>query len=191
MDELRLRGLGLAVFLLGLPGGCLPIPNVPVDLQVPPNVYLVPPEEIEPEYFEVAGVRVNTNPPAFDRSGILRYYREEVPSRITLVLMPGIFGGAANFDIIARELVASTPGLEVWAVDRRANLLEDRTGMIQALQNEDPGIALDYYFRNVGAENGFQPLPEEQAAYLRNWGLDVHLGDLHRVVLEAREGSPV
>jgi len=178
----------LAVLLLA---GCLPIPNVPVELDVAPSVYLVPPGEVEPDYFEVAGVNVTSNPGEYDRSGVLRYRVGDVPSRMILVLMPGIFGGAANFDIIARELVASTRGLEVWSVDRRSNLLEDRSGMIRALEEEDPEVALHYYLTSAGEERGFQPLPEDEAAYLRNWGLDVHLGDLHRIVLEAREEAPV
>jgi pimeloyl-ACP methyl ester carboxylesterase len=49
--------------------------------------------------------------------------------RAILVLIPGFLGGATTFDPIARDLVAEFRGrLEVWAIDRRPNQLEDRLG---------------------------------------------------------------
>ena len=46
-----------------------------------------------------------------------------------LILIPGFLGGASTFDPIARDLVRKFNGnLEVWAVDRRPNQLEDRLG---------------------------------------------------------------
>jgi hypothetical protein len=51
------------------------------------------------------------------------------PPRAILVLIPGFLGGATTFDPIARDLVARMNGtLEVWALDRRPNQLEDRLG---------------------------------------------------------------
>ena len=51
-----------------------------------------------------------------------------------LVLIPGFMGGANSFDYIGRQLVSMAEAegvgsLEVWAVDRRTNCLEDLTGM--------------------------------------------------------------
>jgi pimeloyl-ACP methyl ester carboxylesterase len=57
------------------------------------------------------------------------------PSRPTaiLILIPGFLGGAGTFDPIARDLVREFNGrLEVWAVDRRSSLLEDRRGALHA-----------------------------------------------------------
>src|SRR5687768_8114940 len=42
-----------------------------------------------------------------------------------LVLVPGFIGGAGDFGLIARDIVSRVPDLQVWAVDRRANALED------------------------------------------------------------------
>ena len=51
------------------------------------------------------------------------------PTRAVLILIPGFLGGATTFDPIARDLVRSFNGsVEVWAVDRRPNQLEDRLG---------------------------------------------------------------
>jgi pimeloyl-ACP methyl ester carboxylesterase len=53
--------------------------------------------------------------------------------RAILVLIPGFLGGATTFDPLARDLVAAFRGkLEVWAVDRRPNQLEDRLGSLHA-----------------------------------------------------------
>ena len=58
------------------------------------------------------------------------------PARAILLLMPGFLGGAGSFDSLARAIVrrstAEAP-LEAWALDRRSNLLEDRTGLDAAL----------------------------------------------------------
>lgn len=53
--------------------------------------------------------------------------------RIILILIPGFLGGAGTFDPLARDLVREFAGqLEVWAVDRRPNQLEDRRGGLHA-----------------------------------------------------------
>jgi len=53
--------------------------------------------------------------------------------RAILILIPGFLGGATTFDPLARDLVGSFRGkLEVWAVDRRPNPLEDRLGSLHA-----------------------------------------------------------
>jgi pimeloyl-ACP methyl ester carboxylesterase len=53
--------------------------------------------------------------------------------RAILILIPGFLGGATTFDPIARDLVEAFRGrLEVWAVDRRPNQLEDRLGSLHA-----------------------------------------------------------
>jgi hypothetical protein len=67
------------------------------------------------------------------------------------VLMPGILEGATAFDPVARDAIreAARRGrhIEVWAIDRRANCLEDRTGLDAVEASGDPSQALDYYYR--------------------------------------------
>lgn len=51
------------------------------------------------------------------------------PPRAILILVPGFLGGATTFDPLARDLVdAMGSTLQVWAIDRRPNQLEDRLG---------------------------------------------------------------
>ena len=84
--------------------------------------------------------------------GPARFDRVEVtkigPSRAgtVLVLMPGFQGGAGDFLLVGRDLVRRVDGLQVWAVDRRSQPLEDtkvfddaRAGRVSVQQ------AFDYY----------------------------------------------
>jgi hypothetical protein len=86
------------------------------------------------------------------------------PPRIVLILVPGFLGDAGSFDVLARNLVREFNGqLEVWAVSRRSNVLEDRLGGEHALSGFPGGVAtnperlieaLQFYFADV---NGGDP----------------------------------
>ena len=83
-----------------------------------------------------------------------RYYlsdQADTQPDAILVLVPGFEGGAATFAVLAEELLrrakdeASTV-VEVWAIDRRSNQLEDTVGLDLAEQEEDPLLGLDFLF---------------------------------------------
>jgi len=60
------------------------------------------------------------------------------PPRVITILVPGFLGGGTTFDPLARDLVRALPGkLEVWAIDRRPNQLEDRVGALHAVEGAD------------------------------------------------------
>ena len=62
-----------------------------------------------------------------------------------LVLVPGTNGGRGDFTLTARELVKDVPGLEVWAVDRRSQALEDtRTSRRAGAAEVTPKAMFDY-----------------------------------------------
>ncbi|MEX2534203.1 MAG: hypothetical protein WD273_01270 [Trueperaceae bacterium] len=185
----RLTGLALVCSLLLLTAGCLPIPNIHVDLNVAPPSYRAPLDEILVDYVVRPGHPEGHTPTELNRTAYLTYSLDPEPEVIVL-LVPGIFGGAGSFDTLARQLVASTPGMEVWALDRRSNLLEDRSAMERAIALRDPRIAYDYYLERWGEEDGFNLPSFEDVSYLRYWGLEVHLRDLHGVVLDARARAP-
>ena len=72
-----------------------------------------------------------------------------------VLLVPGILEGANGFEYIGRQLVymAKTfrsQDIEIWAMDRRANCLEDLTGMQAAEQaatvQEAEDLILGYYY---------------------------------------------
>lgn len=91
-------------------------------------------------------------PAACDWLSYLRYRSSEGPEASAdadriLVAQPGILEGAGAFDSVARNTVARAAGqglhIEFWALDRRSNCLEDRTGIASG----DQHTAVDYYYR--------------------------------------------
>ena len=110
-----------------------------------------------------------------------------------LVLVPGTIGGAGTFTLIAQEIVARVPNLQVWAVDRRSQALED-TSMFQSVANGQatPQQALDYYLGwllDPSIQPHFQPLDVSQFGFARDWGLKVSVEDLRNVVRKAGRGG--
>jgi pimeloyl-ACP methyl ester carboxylesterase len=100
-----------------------------------------------------------------------------------LVLMPGTVGGAGDFTLIARNLVKRVPSLQVWAIDRRSNALEDTATFAQADRGEVPlQQAFDYYLNG----GGFRFRGANEDPYAREWGMAVALDDARAVVLRAR-----
>jgi len=145
------------------------------------------PRTVLREYVVLDGYAESHTPPQYNKSPFVRYYADANPPETVLVLVPGLLSGALTFDDYARKLVASTPNLEVWAQDRRANLLEDRRGFEIALVARDPQLAYDYYLTNRGQAGGFQRRTPQDFDFVGYWGIDVHLRDLHKIVAEARE----
>ena len=66
------------------------------------------------------------------------------------VLMPGFLEGATAFDPVARNTIRESArrgkSIEVWAIDRRSNCIEDLTGVDHVEQTGDIDSALDYYY---------------------------------------------
>lgn len=178
--------LGLVIMLVLIPS-CLPIPTLERDPIVPEVTYRVNPRSVLREYVILPGYRESHTPPQYNQSPFVRYYADADAPRTILVLVPGLLSGALTFDDYARKLVASTPGLEVWAQDRRSNLLEDRSGFEAALAARDPQLAYDYYIAKRGQEDGFQRRAPRDFGFVGYWGIDVHLRDLHAIIVHARE----
>src|SRR3954447_16186246 len=95
------------------------------------------------------------HPAACDRLGYLRFRDRDGPRRASdadavVVAMPGFLSGAAPLDQLARNFVrrmsARGKRVEFWALDRRANCLEDHRGIDAAARAHDPKIAYDYYW---------------------------------------------
>ncbi|KOU75992.1 hypothetical protein ADK57_06360 [Streptomyces sp. MMG1533] len=96
-------------------------------------------------------------PAACDWLSYLRYRASDGPDASAdadriLVAQPGILEGAGAFDSVARNTVARAAEqgghIEFWALDRRSNCLEDRTGIASA----DQHTAVDYYYRGKQVE---------------------------------------
>ena len=111
-----------------------------------------------------------------------------------LVLMPGTAGGAGDFTLVARELVDRVPGLAVWALDRRSQVLED-TSVFEAALAGDATLQemFDHYLgwiTNGGTPaDHFEFLDAATVPFAQRWGMKVALQDARKVVRVARRGG--
>lgn len=132
-----------------------------------------------------------TTPTELNQARVVRYVINEAPApapRAIVIAVPGFLGGGPSFDGIARSVVrqgadAGFP-VEVWAIDRRSNGLEDLIGMNAAERDGDPEIAFGYYFEDaeVDGQTFAGYAPQDQVSYMSEWGLETHLEDLRAVV---------
>lgn len=119
-----------------------------------------------------------------------------------LITIPGFQGGAANFARMAEQLMRLARDeqeltLELWAFDRRSELLEDRAGLELAEAEEDAKLGLDFLF---GAELGLEmdarlvagpnrrliSYNSTDLAFMANWSALTHSQDIDAVVEQAR-----
>jgi pimeloyl-ACP methyl ester carboxylesterase len=126
---------------------------------------------------------------------------ESQPDAI-VVLVPGFEGGASTFAVLAESLIRrakaeSSMVVEVWAVDRRSNQLEDTVGLDLAEQEQDPSLGLDFLF---GDDLGLELDPRldrraifyntsDDLAFMSQWTTLVHSQDIDAVVEAARSAA--
>lgn len=138
------------------------------------------------EVLRVAGAQPAGTPDEFNASHAL-IFSNGGPVDAVIVAMPGFLGGGNAFRPLAEQLVARG-GMEVWAVDRRGNLLEDLHGV----RAETPAQVAAYY-RDGGAVlgrtfAGFRKQADLQ--FMKEWGLAVHAADLKAVIDAAGDRHP-
>jgi pimeloyl-ACP methyl ester carboxylesterase len=108
-----------------------------------------------------------------------------------LVLMPGTDGGAGDFTLDAQWLAKHVPDLQVWAVDRRENVLEDTAMFEQGLAGtKSPQEVFDYYLGwldGATPPSHYQFLDSKQFEFAKQWGMEVALDDVRAVVQKARK----
>jgi pimeloyl-ACP methyl ester carboxylesterase len=145
-------------------------------------------------FHRMSGVDAPATPAAYDRVGVLEI--GPAKAKNILVLNPGTSSSAAYFAPLARTIVKEAPGWQVWAVERRENLLEDHSVLDAAKRKKaTPQAVFDYYLgwlTNSSITNHFQPIPDSAVGFAREWGMAVEVGDLRRVVrAAARRGKRV
>jgi pimeloyl-ACP methyl ester carboxylesterase len=130
-------------------------------------------------------------PRQYDQLDVTRF--GSAKAKTVLVLVPGTNGGRGDFTLTARELVKDVPGLQVWAVDRRSQQLEDTKIFEDALAGRvTPKAMFDYYagwIADPTIQPHYQPPDASKLGFAADWGLRVQLEDVKRVVDKARAGG--
>jgi hypothetical protein len=134
------------------------------------------------------------HPAACDWLSYLRFRDSAGPADATradkiLIAQPGVLEGAGAFDSVARNTVvaAAEQGrhIEFWALDRRANCLEDHTGIRAALAAGDPAVAVGYYYkgREAGGRTFGGYLTNDQVGWLAEVGLEQTVRDQYNLLV--------
>jgi pimeloyl-ACP methyl ester carboxylesterase len=130
------------------------------------------------------GVPAPGTPAKYDKVGVLKI--GPASAKNVLVLEPGTSAGSAYFVPFAQWLVSKLGGWQVWSVERRENLLEDQSMLNLAKTHKATGQQLFNYYlgylTDPSVTHHFQMIPDSSVGYARQWGLNVAMGDLHRVI---------
>ena len=138
----------------------------------------------------IQGVDSPGTPPQYNRVGILQTGPRS--ARNILVLNPGTSASSAYFEPLAKTIVSKAPGWQVWAVERRENLLEDQSiDTRQGGQGDGPaGLRLlPRLAHRLEHHQHFQLIPDAEVGYARDWGMNTEIGDLRKVVLAAQRAG--
>jgi len=137
----------------------------------------------------IDGFKSPGTPAKYDKVGILKIGSPK--ARNVLVLNPGTSASAAYFAPLAKSIVAKAKNWQVWAVERRENLLEDHSMFDRAkAKTATPQQVFDYYLgwiNNSSITSHVRLIPDSEVGYARQWGMNTEIQDLRRVVLRAQK----
>jgi pimeloyl-ACP methyl ester carboxylesterase len=140
------------------------------------------------EFKRMDGFNAPGTPNSLDRVGVLKVGPKRAKN--VLILNPGTSASAAYFRPLASWVTNQAKGWQVWAVERRENLLEDHSVFNRAKAGTaTPQQVFDYYLRwlvDPSITEHFEPIPDADVAFARQWGMRVEIGDLHEVVERAK-----
>ena len=121
-------------------------------------------------------------PAKYDKVGALKVGPKNAPN--VLILNPGTSASASYFVPLAKDVVTRVKGWQVWAVERRENLLEDHSMFNKAKADTvTPQQVFDYYLGHLtdpSITDHFQSIPTEDVAFARDWGMRVEVEDIRR-----------
>jgi pimeloyl-ACP methyl ester carboxylesterase len=128
-------------------------------------------------------------PAKYDKVGALEVGPKS--ARNVLILNPGTSASASYFVPVAKDIVTRAKGWQVWAVERRENLLEDHSVFNKAKQGKvTPQQVFNYYLgylTDSSITKHFQSIPTDKVAFARQWGMHVEIEDIRRVVRAAKK----
>jgi hypothetical protein len=147
-------------------------------------VAAAPASAAAPRFERLAGFKSPGTPAKYNKVGVLEFGRKS--ARNVLILNPGTSASAAYFAPLARTIVSKDKAWQVWAVERRENLLEDHSVLNRVKTGKaSPKKLFDYYLNfttDSSIKDHFQFIPDDKVGFARKWGMKTEIGDLRRVV---------
>jgi pimeloyl-ACP methyl ester carboxylesterase len=129
-------------------------------------------------------------PDELDKVGVLKDGPPD--ARKVLILVPGTAGGAGYLHPVAQEIADKAKDWQVWSIERRENLFEDHSYADKLKRGEiTPTQFYEYYlgWRQSGSTPRYSFTSLPGGDYARGWGMRVAVGDVRKVVEEARADS--
>jgi hypothetical protein len=165
-----------------------------IGLASPTAVQPVAAAEVKVRFERIDGFEAPGTPAELNKVGVIQVGRKS--RKNILILNPGTSASAAYFVPLAKTVVQKARSWQVWAVERRENLLEDHSVLDRAKAGDASGQELfDYYLgflTNPSVSPHFQFIDDADVAFARDWGMRVEIEDLRRVVqLAARRANRI
>ena len=154
------------------------------------------------KFTRLQGFKAPGTPAYLNKVGVLKV--GPAAAKNVLVLQPGTSASAAYFRQVANQIIARAnsrakrirrPLLrkrrlwQVWAVERRENLLEDHSVYNRQKDRQVTSEqAFDYYLgwiNDSSVTNHIKLIPDEAVPFARKWGMNVAMQDLRRVIRAA------
>jgi pimeloyl-ACP methyl ester carboxylesterase len=138
----------------------------------------------------VPGYAAPGTPEKLDKVGLVKV--GSPTAKNVLVMEPGTSGGGAYFIPLAVALTEKSPEWQVWAVERRENLLEKQSELTKYKEGKVSGEELFNYYlgylTNPAVTKHYKPLSERTAVKdgADEWGLNTAVQDLHIVIEKAK-----
>lgn len=128
-----------------------------------------------------------STPPGLDEVGVLRIGKKKANK--ILILNPGTSGAAAYFQPLAKLITKKAPGWQIWSVERRGTQLEDQSVFDRVKRGKASSREMFDYYLNWLTDDSitdhFEFIPDSEVGFGRDWGMEVAVEDLKRVVRRA------
>ena len=131
------------------------------------------------------GFAAPATPANYNKVGVIKV--GPAKAKNVLVLAPGTSAGGAYFVPLAQWLVSKLPGWQVWSEERRENLLEDQSVLNLAKRGKASATQLYDYYLGPASAHHFQAMDSSKFEFAKQWGMNVAVQDLHRVITAARK----
>ena len=97
-------------------------------------------QKVDVKFEQLQGFNAPGTPAKYNKVGVIKTGPSDAEN--ILVLVPGTSASAAYFEPLAKDIVRTSKGWQVWAVERRENLLEDHSVLDEAKNGTASGQEL-------------------------------------------------
>ncbi|MCB0876196.1 MAG: hypothetical protein R2718_09945 [Solirubrobacterales bacterium] len=144
-----------------------------------------------PRVTTMEGFKAPGTPEQYNEVKVVKYGSPEAGK--VLVLNPGTSAGGTFFGPFARALTKKMKGWQVWAIERRENMLEDHSYLEKYMTGEATNQEVfDYYLgwlTDPSISPHFTAKTTAETEFAKKWGMNVAVHDTRKVVRAAKKGG--